>query len=226
MDIIISCIAAASGIIGVAVGGFITYSIEKLKLKNIESQKREQVYSQLNGRKSLASQLYKSYFEALIWSYYYHSLEKLGGSDQPNWLLEKKRSDDLALEKAKSNQSLSETIGLIQILFPSTNELNELIKPLLDIDEKFKFIKDPTKEIRDEETYQDWKYDTNSDDLLFGAKDAIEKLEKTIELDIENPIDKLLNHLKSYIHEETKTKLYWKFWKKGLYSKKINDLRS
>jgi hypothetical protein len=126
----------------------------------------------------------------------------LPGSDQTtNWLLEKKRSEDLALEKAKSNQSLFETIGLIQILFPSTNELNELIKPLLDIDKKFKFTKYLTQEIRDEEQYQDVRYGTDSNQLISWKVDAIEKLEKTVKLDIEDPIDKLLDHLKTCIHK-------------------------
>ena len=209
-----SLIPATFGIIGVAVGGYITYSLEKLKLKNNESQRREQIYSQLSGRKSLTLQLYKSYFEAFIWSNYYYSLEKLDGSNQPNLLLEKKRSDGLALEKAKNNQSLFETIGLIQILFPNTNELNELIKPLLDIDERFKFIKDLRQEIRDEEQYQDWMCNTDSDQILSDAVDEIEKLEKTVKLDIENPIDKLLDHLKSYIHKEIRTKHCWEFWKR------------
>ena len=139
----------------------------------------------------------------------------LPGSDQTtNWLLEKKRSEDLALEKAKSNQSLFETIGLIQILFPSTNELNELIKPILDIDEKFKFTKYLTQEIRDEEQYQDVRYGTNSYQLHSWKVDAIEKLEKTVKIEIENPIDELLDHLKNYIHKQTKTKHNWEFWKR------------
>ena len=96
-----SLIPGIFGFIGVVVGGLITYSIEKLKLKDNESQRREQVYSQLSGQRSVISQLYKSYFNAFIWSNYYYSLEKLNGSNQPNLMLEKKRSEDLALEKAK-----------------------------------------------------------------------------------------------------------------------------
>lgn len=208
-----SLIPGIFGFIGVVVGGLITYSIEKLKLKDNESQRREQVYSQLSGQRSVISQLYKSYFNAFIWSNYYYSLEKLNGSNQPNLMLEKKRSEDLALEKAKSKQGLSETIGLIQILFPNTNELDELIKPLQDIDEKFKFIKDLTQEIRDNEQYQDWKYSTNSDQILSDAVDEIKKLEKTVKLDIEKPLDKLLYHLKSDIRKEIRTKHCWELWK-------------
>ena len=201
------------GFTGVVVGGFITYFIEKSKFKDNESQRREQVYSQLNGRKSLTSQLYKSYFEAFIQSEYYNYLGMLPGPHQTtNWLLEKKRSEDLALEKAKSNQNLFETIGLIQILFPSTNELNELIKPLLDIDEKFKFTQYLAQKIRCEEQFEDVRYGTDPDELHSWRVDTIEKLEETVKLEIENPIDKLLDHLKGYIHKE-RTKHRWEFWK-------------
>jgi hypothetical protein len=211
MDIFSRLIPGIFGFIGVVVGGFITYFIEKSKFKDNESQRREQVYSQLNGRKSLTSQLYKSYFEAFIQSEYYNYLGMLPGPGQTNPEKKSYLSEDLALEKAKSNQSLFETIGLIQILFPSTNELDELIKPLLDIDKKFKFTQYRTQGIREEEEFQDVRYGTDPDELHSWRVDTIEKLEETVKLEIENPIDKLLDHLKRDIHKE-RTKHRWEFW--------------
>ncbi len=56
------------------------------------------------------------------------------------------------------------------------------------------------------------RYGTDPDELHSWRVDTIEKLEETVILEIENPIDKLLDHLKGYIHKE-RTKHRWEFWK-------------
>jgi len=58
---VIAAIGAFSAIFGALAGGLATYIIEKSKMKNIDAQRRQQIYSQLNGRKQTYLQCYVSY---------------------------------------------------------------------------------------------------------------------------------------------------------------------
>lgn len=59
-------ISAIAAIFGTFVGGAITYCIERSKEKNNNLQRKQQVFSQLIGRKSLTEHLYISYYGTVI----------------------------------------------------------------------------------------------------------------------------------------------------------------
>jgi hypothetical protein len=102
------------------------------QLRMDKVQKRRQVFGELMGRKFLTTQLYVSRFEALIYSDYHESKWKHTGypkdsidlQEAQRWM---RKSEDLALEISRNNQSLFETIGLIRTLFPNTPQLDELV---------------------------------------------------------------------------------------------------
>jgi len=62
-------------ILGAAVGGGATYYIEKLKIKNLECEKRKQIYSQLMGQKIIIRELYIALGVNIITTKYYEILK-------------------------------------------------------------------------------------------------------------------------------------------------------
>jgi hypothetical protein len=100
-----------------------------------DRQKRQQVYSELVGRKFVTTQLYVSRFEASIHSEYNEARWRVSGYrndsldlQESQWWMHK--SEDLALEIAKNNQNLFETIGSVFTVFAHSPELNGLIDRL------------------------------------------------------------------------------------------------
>jgi len=65
---IIAAIGALGAIFGALAGGFATYCIEKLKIKNMDAQRMQQAYSELMGHKYMILQIYDSYFNSFIGS--------------------------------------------------------------------------------------------------------------------------------------------------------------
>jgi hypothetical protein len=140
---IIAAIGVIGAILGALASGLEMYSIERLKIKDTNTQKRRQVYSQLKGRKRLCLQYYATYYTNLISLEKSLALQTWGlGFSHPHLTEEGKKkleieinknreiseklstkSDDLALGLAKSGQEMWETIGLIRVLFPDTQQL-------------------------------------------------------------------------------------------------------
>ena len=100
-------------------------------IESIDCNRQEQAYSQLIGLKFMTDQLYLSTSDAFSESAIIEARERLGlpsisalGKSE-----EKRRKyEELALELARNNQRLWETIGLIRVLFTPSEEQEKLIK--------------------------------------------------------------------------------------------------
>lgn len=180
-------------LIGVIVGAILTYHLGiRSQLRVSDHQKRQQVFSQLTGRKFVTSQLYVSRFEAQIYSDYHEAKWKQVGHPKDSIDLEEAqrwmhKSEDLALEIAKSNQSLFETIGLIRILFPKSPKLDELIGHLYHFKTP-KILGEPLK--MDGEQLEEWKIK------------AVKDLQALVETEYSKPIEDLLEYLASEISKQ------------------------
>lgn len=173
-------------LIGVIVGAILTYRLGmRSQLRVSDHQKRQQVFSQLMGRKFVTSQLYFSRFEAQIYSDYHEAKWKQAGhpkdsidlGESQRW---RNKSEDLALEIAKSNQSLFETIGFIRILFPKASKLDQFIDRLYHFKTP-KILGDPLN--MDINAVEEWKIK------------AVRDLQTLVETEYSKPIDDLLNYL-------------------------------
>jgi len=176
-------------LIGVVVGAYLTYKFGmRSQIVISDHQKRQQVFSQIMGRKFLTTQLYVSRFEASIHSDYHEAKWKLAGhptesidlQEAQRWMY---RSEDLVYKIAESNQVLFELIGLVRILFPNTEELNKLIMAIYH-------FKTPTIHISpfnlDSAELEDWKIKTKND----------------IQMLVENEYGKAIDDLLDYLSEK------------------------
>ena len=142
------------------------------------------------GRKFLTTQLYVSRFEALIYSDHHEAKWKQAGYPKESIDLQEAqrwmhKSEDLALDIAKNNQSLFETIGLIRILFPKTSKLDELIDRIYHFKTP-KILGDPLK--MNQNQLDEWKVR------------AVEGLQALVETEYANPINDLLDYLANDIN--------------------------
>jgi len=186
---------AIPALIGVAAGVFIAYLSCRwglaAQLKIGDHQKRQQVFSELTGQKSLFMQLMVSRFEALIYSDYHEAKWKLAGAPKDSLDLEEARrwmhkSEDLALDVAKNRKSLCETIGLIRILFANTVELDKLTDRIF----RFKMPQiggEPSK--MNQAQLESWK------------AQAVTALQRLVETEYGESIDELLGYLDVEIHK-------------------------
>lgn len=141
------------------------------------------------GRKFLTTQLYVSRFEALIYSDYHEAKWKRAGHPKDSIDLQEAqrwmhKSEDLALDVAKNNQSLFETIGLIRILFPKTSKIDELIDRIYHFKTP-KILGDPFK--MDANHLEEWKVK------------AVKDLQVLVETEYAKPINDLLDYLANEI---------------------------
>jgi len=159
---IIAAIGALGAIFGALASSLATYFIERLKIKNTNTQRRQQVYSQLIGRKRLWLQYYATYHTNLIALEKSLALQKWGlGFSDPRLTREGKKkledelnknrevfkefttkSDDLAIGLAKSGQEMWETIGLVRVLFADTQRLRNLLRDIEMFDKAFENFED------------------------------------------------------------------------------------
>jgi hypothetical protein len=83
------------------------------------------------GKKQLRRQLFLSRFEAMIFSDYHERRWKLAGSPEKSMDLEEAqrwmhKSENLALDIARTNQALFESVGLARPTFTQSAELTHL----------------------------------------------------------------------------------------------------
>lgn len=195
-------------LIGVIVGGLITYftttKLEQDKLEIGDRQKRQEVLSRLAGQKLVTRQLIGSYMEACISSDYNEALLNLKKTESANFIGYKnddlesiseellrlaKRREDLVLECAKNNQNLFENIGLIQILFPSKPELDELITEI------YRF-----PEFEPSHKFEVPTSITNAGGLDDWVKGSLYELRVAVKSEIDVPLNNLFNYLKNEIN--------------------------
>lgn len=137
------------------------------------------------------SQLYVSRFEAWIYSDYHEARWKLAGAPKDSIDLQEAqrwmhKSEDLALEIAKNNQSLFQTLGLIRTSFRRTPTLDSLTEKLY----RFK-VPEITKR----------PFDLDANQLEAWKVNAVKQLQELVEREYSKPIDELTAFLAKEIAE-------------------------
>lgn len=202
----------------------------------MDIQRRQQAYSQLNGRKRTYLQYNVSYFMnfiALEKSFAFRDFglripEKitLGGNEYltksiefdpqlPKVFLDK--SDEIVLRLAQSRQDVWEVIGLIKLLFTDTEDK---IKNIEDFDDKFVIFEDEIKNDK-ERGLIEFQYELLPHSRLnittSWPKTKETKLREEYIKIFDKKFDDLLDYLKNQIQEERKSakkKHWWQFWRR------------
>lgn len=179
-------------LIGVIIGAYLTYKFGlRSQIIISDHQKRQQVFSQIMGRKFLTIQLYFSRFEALVHSDYHEAKWKLAGhpiesidlQESKRWMI---TSENLVYKIAESNQALFELIGLARILFPDTPELSKLIRAIYH-------FKTPQINVS--------PFNLNTVELEEWKMKAKSELQLLVENEYGKAIDELLDYLSEKIHK-------------------------
>jgi len=219
---ITAIIGIMGALIGVLLGGFVTYSIEKYKVKNNELQRRQQIYSQLIGQKSLLIQCYRSFYTSFILATVNDvlgvSIEHLSKAEITEYLdykynkyiksgdFEREKFMDLSIELAKSKRDLWEIIGLLQVLFHLNEELINIIEQIRISEEKFEELaKDILREFEElmpkDSITQTELFQLSSE--IIDLKQEKEKEFTVLEDDMKSEIDRILQYIKYNIGTET-----------------------
>lgn len=136
IPIYVALITGFFAIAGAIVGSFITAHFGlRNQVKLALQQDRQRAYAEIMGKRVLLMQLLVSRFEAYIHSDYHEYLWRIGGqpkdsidfSEATRWM---HKSEDLALEVARTRQSLYESIGLARTVFPPSPELERLTEAI------------------------------------------------------------------------------------------------
>jgi hypothetical protein len=159
-----------------------------------QRQERRRAYGELMGLKALLRQQYVSHTEAGIFVDYYQARWRLAGStkdglDLQEALVHMRRAEALALEIAKTNQRLYETLGVIRTAFRDTSTLQQLIETV------YRFgtpsIRGETAKMKAEEL-ETWK------------AASTKQLQELVEREYAVPIDNLLKYLGAELAEGKK----------------------
>lgn len=172
--------------------GYVSYQYglnTQIKVNN--TQKRQQAYSELMGRKAVLKQLYVSRFEALIFSDYHEARWRMSGKPKESLHLQEAqrwmhKSEDFALDVAKSNQSLFETLGLIRAVFPSSTKQNDLIEKLYHFKSP-KILGAP--------------FEMNIDQLEYWKAKAVKDLQELVDREYGAPIEELVAILSTEVNK-------------------------
>ena len=209
--LIIASISAISAIIGASISSVTNYLTERQRNRNEEKrrhlQRQEQAYSQLTGLKLMTIQLYLSMNDAFYLFAWIEARERLqlpSRSDLGKIEEKHREYNELALELAKNNQRLFETIGLIQILFPPSEELEKLIEPFEPSIKKL-------REYRESIDYYEKATVENVDTPPYAVTTG---LEEVIHEYVDIPFDALRKYLGEKIKaEKNQAKHWWRLWK-------------
>ncbi|NPV62504.1 MAG: hypothetical protein HPY61_07725 [Methanotrichaceae archaeon] len=208
-------IPAIIGVFGAIVGAFASgctiYYMQKFKMKNELGEKRKQIFSDISGIQCLIVQLFYMHAYSMVYSEYHKSqarsklnmkLQNEGpfkNIDDLNRFInespegrqfneEFEKTEKYALQIAQIKRQLWKRIGLVQVSFNQTEELDRLISKietaLNDYDKKISM----PEEGADVNQIIQWKKD-----IMDNA------LPKYIDSDINPAIDNLLKYLRSEI---------------------------
>lgn len=186
-------ITVAGAILVAFISGFLGYKGgSKAQLHATRKERRQLAYSQLLGHRVLLPQILVSRFEALAFSDYHEALWNLAGSpndsldfrESQRWM---QKSEDLALETAKSRRHLYETLGLIRAVFKSNQDL--AAKLLKAETHKMPAIKQNPFGLKKEEV-EAWR------------KKIIPELQAVVETEISNPLLELAACLQEQIEKD------------------------
>lgn len=232
---IIAAIGAFGAIFGALAGGLATYIIERLRIKNMDCQRRQQAYSQLYGRKLAYVQCYVSYFMNFI------ALEKslalmdfglrnpervaINGTEYLTSSIEFDhelsgaliaKSDEFALRLAQSRQDLWEVIGLVKLLFTNTDDL---IRDIKILDDTFETFEEEIKTDRERDLIE-FRYELLPHTRLNITTSWPETKETSLKNNYINRLDEKFNNLLNYLENEIKRELedakkkhWWQLWK-------------
>ncbi len=173
-------------ILGIIVGAFLNYYLGFKSQERLHTLKNQQKsFGELMGLKFLLAQLYVSRFEALIYSDYHEAKWKLSGhpkesidfKEAQRWMY---KSEDLAIEIGRTNNQLFSSLGLISTVFPKSKELSSLINSIYSF--RIPKINVNAKDLKLHDL-EEWK------------TKAVIGVQKVIDSEIAQPIDKLLNYL-------------------------------
>lgn len=154
-------------------------------------QSRELAYAQVMGHRFLITQLYVSRFEARIHSDYHErrwTLQKspavsMDLTEARRWM---QQSEDLAIEIARAQKDLFESIGLAKASFRRADELDSLTNRVFHF--RTPQITDPPADMTVEEL-DTWK------------TTAVGQLQKVVEDEFAKPIDSLLDYLLQHVDD-------------------------
>jgi hypothetical protein len=179
-------IAGVFTIVGAIIGSFTTSRFAlRNQLKLTQQQDRQRAYAEIMGKKVLLKQLLVSRFEAYVFSDYHEFLwkiankpsESLDFTEATRWM---HKSEDLALEVARTKQSLFEYIGLARAVFAPSPELERLTEAIFE----FKSPKiNPPSQLNDSAAKTAWR------------SQVIPELQAYVEKECGGPLEALLKYL-------------------------------
>ena len=154
----------------------------------------QEAYSKLMGEKAVLTQLLVSRFEAHINSDMHEARWKLAGEPKDSFDLQEAqrwmhKSEDLAIEVAKSRRSLYETLGLIRSYFPNSERLKELTHRIFH-----------TKGIE----IKVRPFGLNAEQAEAWAVKAVKDTQNIVDSEYSKPIDELVTYLEAEIDKEAR----------------------
>lgn len=194
LPLYVALIAGFFAVAGGIVGSFTTAHFALRNQLHISSlQDRQRAYAEIMGKRVLLMQLFVSRFEAYIHSDYHEQLWRIAGHPKDSLDLEEAKrwmhkSEDLALEVARTKQSLFESIGTARVAFPPSLELEQLTEHVYH----FKSPKiAPPPQAADAGALRTWK------------DEAVAQLQALVEREYGTPLEALLKHLAKNMHAKT-----------------------
>jgi hypothetical protein len=191
LPIYVALIAGFFALAGGIVGSFTAAHFAlRNQLKLTLQQDRQRAYAEIMGKRVLLMQLLVSRFEAYVNSDYHEHLWRISGhpkesidfDEAKRWM---HKSEDLALEVARTRQSLYESIGVARAVFPQSVELEQLTEQIY----QFKSPKiHPPAQPNDVDAVRAWK------------DRAVPELQTLVEREYGAPLENLLKHLAKDIH--------------------------
>jgi len=195
--------------IGIIIGWLLNLTTstiqEKRRTKIDRLHRQEQIYSQLTGLKIILEQIYLSVNDAFTRFNWIESRERLKlpiRSDLGTIEESRREYSDAILELSRNNQRLWETLGLVRILFFSSEELENLIDPLEHSIKELREYRESISEYYDTTTAE--SVDNPPEAAMWGVEKKISEL-------VDIPFENLLKHLEIEI-KSTKDELNKHLW--------------
>jgi hypothetical protein len=183
-------ITAGIGVIGAFVGGFTTYLIQRLQIKNNRFEKRKQIYSELSGIVHPLDQLLFLHCRARVFSVFYRAeASELAKEEQ-------EKTERYGIQLAEVEKELWRMIGLIQVSFDNDHALDQIISRIQSTLSKYGDIIENTPQDKSNiMMIEDWRDDVLNkklpeylhDELNPAMIDLLEYLKRRIQNDPNKP---------------------------------------
>jgi len=193
---------AITTLLGIVIGWLLNLSSsaiqEKRQLAINNLQKQKQVYSQLRGITDSTCQVYSNQGEIQVMFFWLRARDKLGLPRLEAYEATRdydRRITEGLKEIPSNNQKLMEIIGLIEVSFPPSDELDALIRPIDVLNEKYESIR-----VKVKEGFNNAHIESLSEDAL--RQDAFKWFYEMIEDSFRKPLSQLADYLKREIATE------------------------